>query len=214
MAAMQAPKPDLKVKRAIASIRRFHAIGLQSLKRVAKGKFYGNLKAEALDFGLNPEMLRQARNTADPHRGYTPKQLDTLCHLCEIHGAAFGPSHLYRLVTVPKARREAFQRMVTRQRCSRKALDHEIRKKFGSQRPSPRRPETPETVEDAVILLRLVCERWLRLHEVLAMPATAIKGNPARSLVERMGRPVKQSIDQAHEAVEKLTKQLTLSMLS
>src|SRR5438876_170721 len=96
-----------KVNKAIQRIRRFYEIGKKSLrKRPGRSRYRkDDAQREADDVPMNVDLLRKARQFADPTDGYSAKEVDQLCELCIKHGHPLRRSHILRLLTVPKKAR-------------------------------------------------------------------------------------------------------------
>jgi hypothetical protein len=158
---------------AIDAIREFRRIGLQVLER-SQGGVYGRRVVETMEeeLGINQDTLRKARIVADEEKGYSRTALEKLCRLIREHqvsgeGAIFGPTHLNRLLRVPKRDRDAFQAMAVKKRWSIDRLEAEIARRYGRRRAGGRKRRV--AVDATLFLTQLdsMCVSWLRWREIV-----------------------------------------------
>jgi len=174
-----------RLQECLEQVRKFHGQGLASLGRFPDRVGYGSMKA-VVERGQKPEMLRKARQFANPDTGYSPGELDALVTRCEAKVYPLGISHVIRLLSIPKngGQRKALEQKAIAGRWSRRRLDIEVRKVIGPQRAFAGRPcRKPENKDDALVMIAQVCRRWEGLMHVLmpdgkselALPAVVVK---------------------------------------
>jgi hypothetical protein len=130
----------------------------------------GTLETAGAQLGLSAEAARQARQLADPTAGYTADELRELCDLIrEVQPdqdddlPVFGKTHLVRMLTVPKSRRPALQRVAVRGAWSTARLESEIAARFGSRRAGGRKRRVPGDASGLLLQIEGMCEAWRRL---------------------------------------------------
>ena len=193
-----------RLQQSLEQVRKFHAQGLASLERYPDRVGYGIMKAVE-DRGQNPEMLRKARQFANPETGYSPRELDALVKRCESQVYPLGISHVIRLLSIPKkdGQRRDLEHKAVAGSWSRRRLDIEVRKAIGPQRAFAGRPSRkPEDKNDALVLIAQVCRRWEGLMDVLMpgaklivpLPAAVVKQiRKADAVMRKLAREVEQA---------------------
>jgi hypothetical protein len=166
---------------------------------------YGRMNAVAARAGLAPELLRKARAFA---ASFTVRQLEELCRLCDRHGAAFGISHVLRLLAVPRERRAAFQREAVLGGWSKGRIDVEIRKRFGNRRPAAGRAwHVSRDVGEAYYRILVTCDQWPRL--VRALSREGADGRGKTTLRADLPPDVRGFIRKAQAAIDRLQSTVT-----
>lgn len=156
----------VEVAAAIAAIRGFHRLG----KKVPEG-LYGahtiDVVATALKEGQDG--LRKARVFADPEKGYTDNELETLCQMIqEVQGnqspgkPCFGRSHIIKIVSVPKKKRRAVQMAAIKGAWSYAQLTNAIKQRFGTRKAGGRRRRVPNDPIGLLTQLESLGESWRR----------------------------------------------------
>ncbi|MGI8423322.1 MAG: hypothetical protein ACR2NO_04310 [Chloroflexota bacterium] len=162
-----------KVRAAIAGIRKLHATGSELLKTRSRTEQApsGAVARESQRLGIRPDMVRKARQFADPAYGYTRGELDDLCRELAAAQAnasdariVFGVSHLVRLLSVAKNRRAALQRRAIKDGWSITALELEIAARYGTRKAGGRRRRIPRDPAGLLTQLEGMCEAWRRWH--------------------------------------------------
>lgn len=129
--ARQQPNNSLAEKTAVlnslAEVRRYHALGIDSLAQVSDGA-YGMMADEARRLSLPQEYLRKARQFASQ---YDAAALNDLCRQCQDGGYAIGWSRVILLLSVAPRHRRAVVRDAVASRWTRQQLAAEIRRRFG-----------------------------------------------------------------------------------
>lgn len=115
------------VSSSLAEVRRYHALGSNSLAKVADGA-YGKMKDEAKRLKLPLEYLRKARQFASQ---FTNEQLQDLCGQCEAGDYAIGWSRVILLLSVESRQRKGLLREAIAGTWTRQQLAAEIRRRFG-----------------------------------------------------------------------------------
>lgn len=167
------PTP-LEVRTALRRVRSFYELGCKSLKSKPGRMEYGSMKEEASRFGLSEELLRKARQFADPDHGYTLQELNAILSQCRDLvvegnkvGFALGTTHVIRWLSVPNRRRARIERLTIAERWTLSRLESEIAKEFGSRRAGGRRRKIPANSLDALVQLEAICNEWRRWYESL-----------------------------------------------
>lgn len=173
---MTVSRPAL-VREAVRAIRKFHALGRRLPKKPAHAGTYGKkvMEAAAGRTGVNPDTLRKARVFADPAAGYSRAELDALCRLIgsvqpgqgETEAGkrkrwVFRPTHVIRLLGVPKGLRAGLQTRAVRGGWSTARLEAEIARLFGPRSRGGRKPAEAPTVDDWLAQAERLCETWRR----------------------------------------------------
>ena len=105
--------PSHEVQAAIRRLRDAHALGKWLLAAYPIGETFGQgaMRREAEKRGVNTEVLYKARVFAHEKKGYTDKELDSLCQACRQHRRALGFAFITKFVTISdKRQRAAFQK--------------------------------------------------------------------------------------------------------
>jgi hypothetical protein len=181
------PTPS-EVQAALRRVRKFYDLGCKSLGRVPGRMEYGRMRDEASHFGLSEELLRKARQFADP-QGYTPKELNAVLSQCRKAGFALGTTHVIRWLTIPKRRRARIERLTITERWNLSRLEAEIALEFGSRKAGGRRRRIPADSLGVLIQLESLCDGWRRWRESLVRePDDADKQSVDRDLPSSVRR--------------------------
>lgn len=141
-------------------VTRFYEVGRASLKRNPGRMHYGAAETEARIFGLSAELLRKARQFADPVRGYSLNELRAVLRLSQKTGFALGTTHIIRWLTIPKQRRARIERRTIAGRWNMSRVEAEIRKEFGARRFGGRRRQIPADTLGVLVQLESLCDEW------------------------------------------------------
>ena len=160
------PTPQ-DVRTALRRVRSFYDLGCKSLKSNSGRMQYGMMKDEASRFGVSEELLRKARQFADPEQGYALQELRVILSQCRKAGFALGTTHVIRWLTVPKRRRGRIERQTIAEKWNMSRLEAEIAKEFGSRRAGGRRRRIPTDSLGILIQLETLCDEWRRWRENL-----------------------------------------------
>lgn len=169
---------------AVQAVHHFYDTGVQSLASIGQSR-YGKVATEAAELGLSAEMLRKARKFANSKDGgYTRKELDRLCRLCEENGFAIGVSHVIVLLSVPKNQRTQIQREAIKGHWSRADLELEKKRRFGKRRNTAKTPRSPRNLEEAYLRLAGLCGQWKRFHKSMDFYSKLTDGRVAAVITE------------------------------
>lgn len=151
----------------IREIRRFYAKGQRSLRR-HKRLPYGEA-ADCAEFAkLSPEKLRKARSFAST---YTLDELNSLCRRCIKEHYPINVSHVICLITVKRAQRTAVENQAIKGHWSKRRLDEELRKRYGSRRKwAGRKPRTANNVKGIRWEVIRLSKAWQRLYTAIYPP--------------------------------------------
>jgi hypothetical protein len=192
---------------AAQSIRAFYALGRASLRdRPARGG-HGDraAEAEAELAGMNPDLLRKARQFADAEAGYTRAELRALCDGVRTHFARFadrgtrvGRTHVVLLLRLPRGPgRDEVQAAMLEHGWSTAELATAIRRRVGRRRSGGRRPRVG--ADKAALLAELdgLCEQVTRMAAELARRAEAKERPSLADLSPKVREAVQQLADAA-----------------
>lgn len=160
------PTPS-EVQAALRRVRKFYDLGCKSLERSPGRMQYGMMRDEASHFGLSEELLRKARQFADPEQGYTKDELRVIFAKCSKAGFPLGTTHVIRWLTIPKRRRARIERLTITERWNLSRLEAEIALEFGSRKAGGRRRRIPADSLGILIQLEGLCDAWRRWCESL-----------------------------------------------
>lgn len=189
-----------KRRDAIRRIRSFHAIGFKSLARKPGRMEYGAMREEAARFQVSEEMLRKARQFADPDHGYSKEEVTAIIHSWK--GAAaprrrqdgqdefvLGTTHFIRWLTIPKRKRARIEQQTIAEGWSLTRLEAEISAQFGARKFGGRRRRIPTDAIGILVQLASLCDEWRRWHESLTRdPDEDEKKGTAKHLPEEILR--------------------------
>jgi hypothetical protein len=164
----QDPQPE--VLKAIAELRKAHAVGLAILNQYGKQAEPGKhqIDAAAKEYGCNVDGLRKRRQFAIE---FTKDDLEELCKLCDKHHRAFGLSLAAKLVTIKsKPARRRFQQDAIQGHWSHKRIVRELHDRLqhgdveSGRKPRGRKPQ-PQTISEALKEVKDAMRRFTRLLE-------------------------------------------------
>ncbi|MBN8626035.1 MAG: hypothetical protein J0M17_11140 [Planctomycetes bacterium] len=144
-------------------VQKFYELGVRSLRDAPLRLAYGKAADDAENEGVHPEMLRKARQVAQE---FSRKDFKTLVVNCRRSEYELGLSHLMRLASVRKGRRQLIDRMI-RQRWSLRELNNEIARHAPSFSSRGRRRLIPLDQGGQLVVLKKECHRWQRLSREL-----------------------------------------------
>ena len=147
----------------LREVRAFYAIGKASLKDSPGRLRYGEANSSAGEIGLQPEMLRKARQIAEL---FPEEEMMSLLSRCKASGFAIGITHLMRLASVRKGREHLIDRMI-RHHWSLRQLNNEIAKLQPTTEGRGRRRLVPNDARGQIVVLKKECVRWQRLNQAL-----------------------------------------------
>ena len=156
-----------EIRMALRRVRRFYDLGVKSLEGTPGRMRFDRLRQKPPRFGLSEELLRKARQFADPEQGYTREELTAILSRCEKQGFPLGTTHVIRWLTVPKRRRSRIERLTITNKWAVSRLEAEIAKEFGSRRSGGRRRQIPADSLGVLIQLETLCDEWRRWRENL-----------------------------------------------
>ncbi len=171
---------------------KFYALGERSSRESPLRLGYGKAAEDAENEGVHPEKLRKARQVAQT---FSLKELKTLLADCRRSEYELGVSHLMRLASVRKGRRQLSRRMV-RHRWSLRELNTEIARHAPSTSSRGRRRLIPLDQGGQLVVLKKECRRWQRLSRELMSKLKS----PA---VGKALRQTKASMDQLVAALDR-----------
>lgn len=160
------PTPS-EVQAALRRVRKFYDLGCKSLERSPGRMMYGMMRDEASHFGLSEELLRKARQFAEPVEGYTRDELNAILAQCRKEGFPLGTTTIIRWITVPKRRRARIERLTIAEKWNMSRLEQEIAQEFGSRKAGGRRRRIPADSLGVLIQLEGLCDAWRRWNESL-----------------------------------------------
>jgi hypothetical protein len=159
------------VLNAIQSIRGFHALGCEVLKKGVQGEKSGRfiIVMEAKRLKLHSERVRKARQFADATMGYAMRELEELCNsILQVQSKQkegrpiFKPSHILRLLTVEKNKRYKFQKEAIENAWSIDQLDEQLAIRFGPRRSGGRRKHPAGDTIELLMQAEKMREQWRR----------------------------------------------------
>jgi len=132
------------------------------------------MEGEASRRKINTDIARKNRQFADPEHGYTAKDLEELCRLCDEHDCVFGVTSVYKLLTIKdRNERSEIQETAIRNRWTLAELEVELRRRFGSRGSGGRRPKMPATKGETLVQLESMSLTWIRWCDGLGVKAIA-----------------------------------------
>ena len=166
-----AKKPGIaavrQVKQAVKELQNFYQLGHKVLKadqkNPHKNKYSLGVSVEiAARIGRSRDYVDKARKFAST---YTKAELDELCRLRRPDGMPLGPRHVIGLLRIKNKRdRKRFQRKAVVEGWSTRQVAAEISKLLSTGGSGGRRPKTPKTVDDALIQVQTMTNRWCRWY--------------------------------------------------
>ena len=206
----KAPPRDfpLKVQAAIKRLRDAHARGKLLLEVCPFGRSdrENTMVAEAKKHRVNLDTAYKLRAFADERRGYTDRQLEVLCDLCEIHGRALGVSFVIKFVTIHnKTERAKFQQETIVKGWSLIQVRLTLAARRGSQALhglAGKRPKIRD-LDDFLADVAAKCVWWQRLHKMLADSSRDPSEGSALSLATIPGA-IRGPFESAVESIKQL----------
>ncbi len=211
------PNRKARVATAIKSIRDFHELGRSLPKKTTHRDAYraGTVDSEARRRGINPDLVRKARQFVDPVSGYSLEEVELLCRtLREIQTkqdesyALFSRSHIVRLLSVQKRKRASLQEAAIRKGWSTSELESKIAARYGIRRDGGRRRRLPVDLLGRIAHLEQMCEswrRWVALATVETEPDARKSPRTSRAFPPEIQR----HIGHASLSIERLQTALT-----
>jgi len=158
-----------RVKRAITLLKDFHEAG-RTVPPAARGKDVKISRFKSVR--INKNLLRTARQFANPVSGYSRDELAELCNFIEQEQpsqpssfAIFGRTHVIRLLSAPsKVRRLALQKEAIEGGWSTSRLETEVTVRYGTRQVGGRKAKIPDDDVGVLGQIEGFCERWRRWY--------------------------------------------------
>jgi len=208
----------LKVTAAVKAIRQFYALGQKLPKKQAHSDAYNQrtIDAAAKEHGLNADIIRKARQFADPVAGYTREEVNELCRsIVEVQSdqadtnSVFGRTHLIRLLSVKKDNRRSLQETAIREGWSTGELEAHIAAKYGIRRDGGRKRHIPGDLLGILAQLEQRCESWRRWHSQVTPDAGQEKARIQKRTLDVFPSQVHRLVNDAAAAMAKLHQAVT-----
>jgi hypothetical protein len=154
-----------QVKQAIKELQDLYQLGLEVLEADKS-----NPRKRAYSLGVSVEIaarIGRSRDYVDKARKfastYTKADLKELCRLRRPDGMPLGPRHVIGLLRIKNKRdRKRIQRKAVVEGWSTRQVAAEISKLLNTGGLGGRRPKTPKTVDDALMQVQTMTNRWSR----------------------------------------------------
>lgn len=185
----------MSVKRAVTDVRKFHALGRESIEDCPGRLPAGQGQKLGRAAGLNRDMVEKSRRFAQE---FSKRDLNAMCREIERGGFPVGVQVIVRLMRMKgDQRRWSFLRKTIEQKWSCRDLASAIQQKTG-RRPRTGRTPVVEDQGDAVQKLLRMCEQWQRLLTVME------KGG----IEMQMSRGIRNELEACGSALNRLFRQL------
>jgi hypothetical protein len=210
--ARVAKKPEIaavrQVKQAVKELQNFYQLGHKVLEadksNPRKGTYSLGVSVEiAARIGRSRDYVDKARKFAST---YTKAELDELCRLKRPDGMPLGPRHVIGLLRIKNKRdRKRFQRKAVVEGWSTRQVAAEISKLLSTGGSGGRRPKTPKTVDDALIQVQTMTNRWSRWYAGFDPQADNGKDlDKSRIGLDDLPEPIRKQLKSSARQIEKL----------